>query len=175
MPAQQRHSGSDRSRTGAEHGRRPGAGGQPERSLIDHWPGYLSAGYFDDKGNLLTSLVSRGKVEPLVRAMVREVRPPLTTHQVRRFFQHCRAIESRLRTRRSTWDNELANFRKLDVAVADAMGKHPPKVPRLFHEFVRLNVKTVQNERDFLLGFLPHFEALVGFGAQFLSDDRGRS
>jgi hypothetical protein len=38
----------------------------------------------------------------------------------------------------------------------------------LFHDFIRRNVAAVHSEKEFLQGFLPHFEALVGFGSLHL-------
>lgn len=141
------------------------------KSLDDMWPDYLSQGYFDAKGNLLPDLVIRNNMEPFASDMANG-RPPLTSHQIRRFFQHCRAIEARLRAKTSTWERELTEFKKLDVAVADAFGKSPPKVPEIFRDFIQKNVAAVKTEKDFLEGFLPHFEALVGFGSAYFRTER---
>ena len=135
------------------------------------WPNYLQGGYFVTNTNLKPEYVSRPKVEPLVKAMGQA---KLTMSQLRRFFQHCRAIEAKLRAKTSTWRAEEADFRKLDVAAADAFGKRPPKIPQIFHDFIRRNVAAVDTEDAFLKGFLPHFEALVGFGSQHLKE-RDRS
>jgi hypothetical protein len=133
------------------------------------WSGYLTAGYLDGHGHLKPEFVSRRLVEPLVSEMGRSW-PPLVNHQLRRFFQHCRAIEARLKAKTSTWSAEEAGFRKIDAAAADAFGKSHKKIPQLFHDFIQRNVAAVKTETDFLEGFLPHFEALVGFGAQHLRE-----
>ena len=65
-----------------------------------------------------------------------------------------------------------AAFLILDATAADAFGKSPRKIPESFHEFIRCNVDAVHDEKDFLEGFLPHFEALVGFGARFFQRER---
>lgn len=130
------------------------------------------SGYFDEAGNLRNEFVVRDSIMPLAEEMG-EAQPPLTTHQVRRFFQHCRAIEAKLRAKTSTWEAEEAAFRQLDVAAADALGKREGKIPQLFHDFIKSNVAAVKTEKDFLKGFLPHFEALVGFGSRcFKSNER---
>jgi len=100
--------------------------------LEELWPEFLRDGFLDAAGNLRCEYVERDRVDRLVRAMSR-AKPALTMHQARRFFQHCRAIEARLRARISTWDAELASFRRLDVAAADAVGTamHPRKVERV--------------------------------------------
>ncbi|MBI2190699.1 MAG: type III-A CRISPR-associated protein Csm2 [Planctomycetes bacterium] len=141
----------------------------PEQSLAELWPNYLKGGYFDANGHPRLEYVARATVEPLVRAMSR-AHPELKPHQLRRFFQHCRAIEARLKARTSSWGAELTQVMKLDSAAADAFGKSQPKIPALFHEFIRENVAAVKTETDFLDGFLRHFEALVGFGSQHLQE-----
>jgi len=145
------------------------AQGAPEPSLDKLWPGYLAGGYFDSAGNLKPEHVERDRILPLLKAMD-EARPRLTMHQARRFFQHCRGIEARLRSKASTWAAEEAAFRKLDVAAADAFGKKDSKIPRIFHDFIKKNVSAVRTEKSFLQGFLPHFEALIGFGAGVLRE-----
>ncbi|HEY7158074.1 MAG TPA: type III-A CRISPR-associated protein Csm2 [Gemmataceae bacterium] len=135
-------------------------------------------GYFDLAGNLRSELVAREAIQKLAKQMSDEwPRDGKPTHQIRRFFQHCRAIEARLRANASTpellkatWAAEEAAFRLLDAAAADALAKSPPKIPELFHNFIKSNVAAVKNEKDFLKGFLPHFEALVGFGSQYFKE-----
>src|SRR6266542_689255 len=127
-------------------------------------------GYFDAAGNLRSELVARDSMAPLAEDMSKAT-PPLTMHQLRRFFQHCRGIEARLRARTSSWETERTlRFATLDRAAADALGKSPPKIPSMFHDFIQHNVAAVHTEKDFLEGFLPHFEALVGFGSQFFKE-----
>lgn len=159
------------------HGRPGPPPQQPPRQdarLEDVWPGYIQGGYFDAQGALRWELVSRSRVEPLARAMA-EARPGLTPHQARRFFQHCRAIEARLRAEKSPWALEREQLLRLDVFAADAFAKTPPKVPRLFHDFIQQNVQRVVTQDDFLRGFLPHFEALLGFGARYFNRNRDRT
>lgn len=139
---------------------------EPEESLSEILKKH---GYFNKAGNLRPQFVTRDRIEPIARDMANAT-PPLTMHQIRRFFQHCRAIEAKLRAETSTWEAEEAAFRQLDVAAADAFGKKPPKIPKLFHDFIKSNVTAVKTKQDFLKGFLPHFEALVGFGSQFFKE-----
>lgn len=136
----------------------------PEVALNALWPNYLKDGYFDAGGNLKTDYVGRNRVDLLAKGMA-DARPSLTVHQLRRFFQHVRAIETKLRAKTSTWEEQNANFAKLAVAAADAFGKKERKIPKLFYDFINCNTDAVKSERDFLKGFIPHFEALVGFGS----------
>lgn len=152
----------------------------PTKKLLSEILG--STGYFDSEGNLHIEFVTREYMRDLAEQMAEDwPRDGKPTHQVRRFFQHCRAIEARLRAKAATpeqyqvaWAVEEASFRMLDAAAADALAKSPPKIPQLFHDFIKNNVVAVKNWKDFLKGFLPHFEALVGFGAEpFKKRERG--
>ncbi len=178
-------------RSGGGAGQRGGGsrGGDPQRSanqpgekVANHWPDYLKGGYFDDDGNLKVQYVSRclpgdehlpdqqqHGVEPLIRAMA-NADPKLTTGQIRRFFGHCRTLETRLKSKSATWAELRPQFQFLDAAATDAFGKAQRKIPSLFYDFIRRNVAAVHCEKDFREGFIPHFEALVGFGSLHLKD-----
>jgi CRISPR type III-A-associated protein Csm2 len=156
--------GANQPNDSRQRARPPHGSARPDPAPETKWPDCLEDGYFDTFGHLLPGYVERERMEQLARDMA-ESQPALTMSQVRRFFQHCRTIEARLRARTSTWEVEYAHFRQLDVAAADAFGKSPKKIPEMFHNFVKKNVAAVRTEKDFLDGFLPHFEALVGFGA----------
>ena len=84
---------------------------------------------------------------------------------------HCRAIETKLKTG-APWKQIRPEFERLNIAASDGHGKQPRKIPGLFFNFIQRNVATVSTEKDFLSGFLPHFEALVGFGSLYLSRER---
>ncbi len=162
-----------------------GGGGPPRdqgpKEVEQVWPGYLSDRYFDANGCLKVEYVSReagqhqGKpygVEPLVSAMC-EDRNRLTSHQIRRYFGHCRTVETRLKSSGESWACLLPEIKKLEIAAADGVYKKPnPKIPALFHDFIRRNVAAIKTKEDFLNGFLPHFEALVGFGTAHFKSER---
>ena len=138
----------------------------PER-VEELFPGYLREGYFEGD-RLRGEFLARAQMDPLARAMA-SAHPALTSHQIRRFFQHCRRIEARLRDG-STWPKEEADFRKIDAFAADARAKG--KAPAIFEDFVRHNVAAVRGVRDFTRGFMAHFEALLGFGARHFRERR---
>lgn len=169
------HRESQRAGHGNHH-RNPSAQSSPRR-LNDLWPDYLKGGYFE-QDCLKVEYVSREKVEPLVYAMCKDreerfLKDGLTSHQIRRYFGHCRAIETRLKAGGASWASVLPDVKKLDIAAADGAAKKPqPKIPGLFHDFIRLNVAAIKTKRDFVEGFLPHFEALVGFGQAHFKKER---
>ena len=161
----------------ASHGRPARTQPSGPRTVRELWRDYLAGGYFDEEGNLKPEYVSREKMEGLVKNMCLEDGRPrrdgLTAHQVRRYFGHCRALETRLKSATgTTWTSVVPEVKKLDIAAADGFAKRPPKIPDLFHDFVRCNVAAIKSKEDFLDGFLPHFEALVGFGTAYFVKER---
>ncbi len=157
-------------RQDSNFGRGGGISQSREPTLEELWKGYLHGGYFEN-GKLRLEYVRREEVSRLARSM-KEGHPVLTANQLRRFFGHARAIEAKLLAKTAVWEQVEAEFRKLDVAAADAFHKSDPKIPVLFHDFIQRNVASVHSETDFLKGFMPHFEALVGFGTEFFKNDR---
>lgn len=176
---------------GGGGGYRPGGYGgdrdrsQPDDTVANYWRGtYLEGGYFDADGHLKIEFVSRcipgdevlepskqKGLEALVRAMANG-RPALTTGQLRRFFMHCRGLETRLKSG-ALWGVIRPQFQFIDSAASDAQGKQPQaKIPGLFYDFIRCNVAAVKSQNDFLKGFIPHFEALVGFGSLYIQKER---
>ncbi len=145
---------------------------QDADTVDKYWPNYLKGGYFDENGCLKIEYVSRENVEPLVKNMGADYngKSKLTTSQLRRFFQHCKRIQAKIKSGRSQWPNIHPEFMVLDLAASDAFGKKPRKIPELFYNFIKRNTAVVKTERDFNDGFMPHFEALVGFGSGHLRE-----
>ena len=125
--------------------------------------------YFDERGNLKPEFVAKENLERKARELDRA---GLKMHQLRRFFNHCRQIDRRLRGKQTSWEQEVANIAKLSGFAADAAGKS--KIPREFREFLDRNVERVHSEKDFVAGFMQHFEALVAFSALYLREERNR-
>lgn len=136
-------------------------GDRDRRTLDAVWPGYLAGGYFAPEGHLHLDLVCRRRAEELARALRAE---GLTSTQIRRYFGHCRRVEAKLRTGKLAWDDARPLICKLEAAAADAARRAQPKIPRTFFEFIQRNVEKIECQRDFLDGFIPHFEAIVAFG-----------
>lgn len=126
-------------------------------SIKDKWENYLKGGYFDDKNCLKTDYVSFEKMKPMAEKMELA---KLSKSQIRRFFSHCRAIEIELKGG-ADWDCVKSKVLRLRFVAAHS--KQANNIPDIFHEFISLNVDEIKSKNDFLKGFLPHFEALVGF------------
>ena len=125
----------------------------------------------DEQGKncLLTNFVAKQTVDPLAQQLANST-PKLTTGQIRRFFNHCREIERRLKVDGESWPQVASDFESLSAHAQYARASG--KIPEDFRQFIDDNVKKVtswENPRTaFLGGFMPHFEALVGFGAKYI-------
>ena len=161
---------------GKQHGQRDrgrGDRGRPSSSRLPRFPDT----YFgrDDSGRdyLQADFVSKRNVEPWARHLARDSRPILTTGQIRRFFNHCREIERCLKVDGQSWAQVSARFESLCSHVQYARSAN--KIPEEFQRFIDDNVRRVTSAEDpgkaFVDGFVPHFEALVGFGAAHMRKD----
>lgn len=154
-------------------GYRPGR--QPERADRSKTP-KLPRSYFSTDGEnrryLQTAFVARRTIDPLARQLGM-AKPGLTSGQLRRFFNHCRQIEHRLQTERESWEQVSASFQALSSHAQYARSAR--KIPDEFRRFIDDNVQRVVEARSphdaFLRGFMPHFEALVGFASAYLKKE----
>ena len=150
---------------------RPPDGGQQEQNIPA-----LPDSYFildQDRPCLHTAFVSKKFVDPLARNLA-NANPRLTTGQIRRFFNHCREIERRLKVDGESWPRVAADFEVLSAHAQYASSGQNRKIPVGFRLFIDNNIDRVTSSENpsiaFLEGFVPHFEALVGFGAAHMRD-----
>ncbi len=149
----------------------------PGEGIEALWPGYLRDGYFDEGNCLRAAYVSRvaGQqqgmdygVEPLANRLVNS-QPPLSMKQARQFFAQARRVESLLAAEADAPLKRFQqDFMQLEIVANYRFDREKNrKIPALFRDFIVRNVQAVQaasNPRDaFLRGFLPHFEALMGY------------
>lgn len=120
-------------------------------------PGYLRDGYFDADGYLRPELIVEQAREIAQTLAARG----LSAASLRRFFGMARRAESRLEA-----EHHFAAVRgdllALKPFAANAQTREV--VPPVFREFIDRNVEhAVSSERDFLRGFLPHFQYVVAY------------
>lgn len=143
-----------------------GHGRPPKRDLPKFPDSYFKTDN-ENQSYLQPAFVSKGSVDPWAKHFADA---KLTTGQIRRFFNHCREIERRLKVDGENWHQVSAPFEALCYHAQNAVAAR--KIPREFQDFIDDNVKRVvsaeEPEKAFLEGFLPHFEALVGFGAAYM-------
>jgi len=125
--------------------------------------GYLAIGYFDYKGELLENFIVLW-AEDIARKLG-QVYPDMKKHQLRRFYNHVKSLERKL----DLGDyGSINNYLKMLISYAtNAAYSNPPKIPRLFEEFVRKNLALVKDPKSFH-AFLKHFESIVGFSERYL-------
>ena len=144
-----------------------GGGNRSPRGNLPKFPDSYFGTDNQSRSYLQSDFVSKQSVNPLAQYLGRNAKPNLTTGQLRRFFNHCREIERRLKVDGESWHQVSAGFEALCYHAQNAFAGR--KIPREFQDFIDENVKRVvsakEPEKAFLDGFLPHFEALVGFGA----------
>jgi CxxC-x17-CxxC domain-containing protein len=120
--------------------------------------GYLRGGYFDAEGNLRPELVVEQPRE--IAEALAGGRPELSAAALRRFFAKARRIERRLQTE-SGFAAARPTLLELKPFARDSVKRDV--APPLFEVFIGRNVDAVQTERDFLKGFLPHFQYVVAY------------
>jgi hypothetical protein len=157
---------------GGDRGPRSPAAGQTASSRgeppADRPP---EGGYFEEEtpGRPLKLWYLEPKTNRRLAGEFANERPALTRNQLRRFFNHCTTIRRRLQADGTLpWEHETArdSFMKLASSAAEAKGKG--KIPDLFCAFLIDHVERVRTKDDFLRGFMPHFESIVGFSALFI-------
>ncbi len=141
-----------------KHGEKGYQGGKkPEgpRGLPD---GYLREGYFSSDGHIQEELLTI--TADAVAKSFGQGFPRLTTGQLRRFYGHVKTAE---KSYQYTGDEKklVLDIKALASFVAEAQGKK--KVPRDFYIFIKKNTEMVKSEKDALKGFMPHFQAVVGY------------
>lgn len=123
-------------------------------------PDYLQGGYFDENGCLKERYLAKGGDADNLAQDLGFAKPAMTNNQLRRFYGHVRAAENRLRMTKNYLPVYI-DLKKLEPFVAEAKGKK--KIPALFYDFMTKNLENIKTEKDFIDGFMEHFQAVVGF------------
>lgn len=118
--------------------------------------GYLARGYFDANGNIYRELIT-DHAEAVAKKL-----EGLTPSQFRRYFNHARRIEAQLRQEVDfdTIRHELDRMKPLVMsALADRNAKMTPTFAAMLHRMI----DAVETSHDFVMGFMPHFEAVLAY------------
>lgn len=135
-------------------GQKPGSGSLSE--------GYLKDGYFSSDGHIREDLLI--DVAKRAAKSFGQGYPKLTNGQLKRFYSHVKTAE---KSYQYSGDQEklVLDIKTLNSFVAEAQGKK--KVPKEFYDFIRLNTEAVKSKKDVLKGFMPHFQAVVGYFSNY--------
>jgi CRISPR-associated protein Csm2 len=121
-------------------------------------PGYLEGGYFDESGHIRADLIT--STASILAKNFGLGYTRLTNGQLRRFYGHAKTAEKAFHF--SSDEKKLVlDIKALESFVAEAKGKD--KVPEEFYMFIKKNTDIISDSKDVLKGFLPHFQAIVGF------------
>jgi CRISPR type III-A-associated protein Csm2 len=160
---------------------RQGGGGQRQQGQWSGKPGggnadgpcakVFAAGYpkfFTDEGHTRPDLVQK-EAEDLAECF-KDAR--LTRHQLRAFYGHAQNQQKRLKYG-TPFGAVQVEIGKLKAVAADRAGRRNNALPEAFKKFIDLNVNAVRTEKDYLQGFMPHFEAVVAYCAILRESERG--
>lgn len=135
-------------------GKKPGATGV-RPSFEQGYPDY-----FDSEGLLKPEFVTTQAEE--IAANLGSARPRMGMHQLRAFYGHVKLQQGALERGRP-FTEVLLQIKKMKAFASERASKE--KVPRYFEEFINRNVDKVTTEKDFLQGFIEHFQAVVAYCA----------
>jgi CRISPR type III-A-associated protein Csm2 len=135
-------------------GRREGSERRSREGLPE---GYLRGGYFDEKGYLREELLTS-----TAKDVAGSFGRGLKGHQLRRFYNMIKGAETKLEYT-GDWKSTNVEVKGLLAFASEAKAKG--KVPQAFLEFIERNLELVtkESEKAFVKGFVPHFQAVVGF------------
>lgn len=124
---------------------------------------YLHRGYFDEKGNIFSNLVTTIPEEVAKGLGIGGV----TSTQLRRFYTKAKLIEQRLDAGES-FESAVAGILELKQHAANAVGRAQGKAEQegldLLKKFIDRNVDlAVRSEEAFRKGFLLHFQGVVAY------------
>jgi len=136
-----------------------------ERKLEPNLPeGYLTKGFFDTNGNVLEKYITTWAEE--IAQKLGQGFPDMKKHQLRRFYNHVKLLERKLDLT-GNYDAINKDLKMLIPYAVNASNANPPKVPKLFEEFIKKNLGAVGDPKTFR-AFLDHFQAIVGFSERYL-------
>ena len=147
-------------RQGQQGGRYPPPNPSPTQTAYP--VGYLQGSYFDDKGVIKCELLTT-RAEQLAKTFGNA---GIASTQLRQFFVQVRSIERQIGQRQ--FAELIPRIQRLSALVAyfAGRGKSPDERNKreIFKRFIDENrVIAEKIEKNFKLGFVPHFEAIVAY------------
>ncbi|HZU30184.1 MAG TPA: type III-A CRISPR-associated protein Csm2 [Candidatus Angelobacter sp.] len=132
--------------------------GGPNRGCAALAQGYPK--YFTSEGYTRPELVQK-EAEDIAECFKQA---GLTRHQLRAFYGHAKKQQQRLNYG-TPFPAIHVEIGKLKAIAADRAQRKNNALPEVFKRFIDLNVNAIRNEKDYLQGFMPHFEAVVAYCA----------
>jgi CRISPR/Cas system CSM-associated protein Csm2 small subunit len=116
-------------------------------------------GYFNENGILKESLIIK---YPRLLAELFSKDPKINKPtQVRKYYDYCKNLEGILKMK-NDFNSILAELYQLIPLTNSALSKG--NISSSFKDFLELNInQVVKSEKNFIDGFLPHFQSLIGY------------
>ncbi|MBK8908690.1 MAG: type III-A CRISPR-associated protein Csm2 [Rhodospirillales bacterium] len=120
--------------------------------------------YFQSQSNHQDQLVARAELfdaeaRDAARALVK-----FEPTQLRRFYSVVSALRNEAKGDPDFPDDQIkARLALLKAHAHYSWARDSKKIPRYFLQFIDMHVNAVRTRNDFLLGFAPHFEAVVAY------------
>ncbi|MCT4593245.1 MAG: type III-A CRISPR-associated protein Csm2 [Anaeromicrobium sp.] len=129
--------------------------------------GYLANGYFNENGNLRKELI-----DEIAEKVAKSFGKRMTVNQLRKFYGYVKTMERVYCVSGLELDEErfVLEIAKLKAAVHYASSKKNSNqsVTKEFYKFVCMNINNIQNKKDIIEGFIPHFQAVVAYFTYYL-------
>jgi CRISPR-associated protein Csm2 len=139
-----------------------------EKKLINDYYTELKKGYFTHNGVLKIDYIML--YPEIIADYLGGDGNKLTNTQLRNFYDYVRVAESTYKyskdagnTTETIKENLIIKIKKLNGMVTYSLGRDNSTVSKEFRQFLLANVEACNTVEDVLNGFIPHFEAVVGY------------
>lgn len=128
-------------------------------SLLNDYLNEISKGYFNDKGNLKEDLIIK-----YPQNLAKEFTKIFTINksaQINKFYYEFKKYESILKINK---DFDTIKTDLLKIIPLSEKSKQRNHISSDFNKFLIENLKlATQSENNFIKGFIPHFQSLMGY------------
>lgn len=163
------------------------AAGPPGRPIPGCLPStyvdLVRTGYFDRDG-VIREQYLRGATQDLARKFQPGQRGGLTSNQLRIFFNNLKTAQTAYKNAVSAAEGDraaadkilLRKVQAMDSLIRYAKGKQDNSaIPEAFFHFILENVDACKNSKDINDGFIPHFQAVLGFFKYYEQENQAQA
>lgn len=120
--------------------------------------------YRDAKGDIRPGLLDQ-EAKKKAESFIKGNEKPLTSHQLRRFYNDFKRIERRVSKNPERFSSVLHLIAMQKSKAEYASNPKQQKIPNEFRKFIEENVDTIlkTRKREDFEAFMLYFEAVVGF------------
>ncbi|MBA4602060.1 type III-A CRISPR-associated protein Csm2 [Thermoactinomyces mirandus] len=129
------------------------------------WQGYLSGGYYDEKGNMRREII----VEDAQRVAKELEKVGMTSTSLRRFYNKVMAIKTKMSIEK---DFEVVRPMIDKLVPIVSYNVKRKVIPDSFESFIKANVAHARKSHTDFLGFFEHFQCVIAFSKN-TDDHRG--